>query len=212
MTTKTRTQRALLERRVREFYDRVTRREFERCYAMLDPSVRANPASVTLLQYQKSLESFLNYFGTVDVQNDSLELHLDEPNGLYGDGDFAVGQLVWRDQAGEEHVFQERWVRVGRHWYTRSTGFLTPSAKRVLPPDDQGAAGRMSLRLARFQSADRAGREPGSRLLRGSASRGVAMAARAVTGRGGAAALTTGVARGKGRPVPPLLPEVPAAT
>jgi hypothetical protein len=134
MTTKASTQLALLERRVGQFYDLVSRKEFEKCYAMIDPQVRENPGSVTLLQYQRSLESFLNYFGKVDVQRLRLDLHLDEPNRLYADRDFAVGETVWTDEAGEEHIFSERWVRDGRSWYTRSTGFLTPSARRLLPP------------------------------------------------------------------------------
>ena len=136
MTTKQAAQSIFLERRVRRFYDLASRRETEKCYAMIDPLVRTDSRSVTLLQYQHSLESFVNYFGPLEVRRVHLELHLDEPNRLYGDRDFAVGQTVWVDQAGEEHVFQERWVREGRTWYTRSTGFLTPSVKRLLPPGE----------------------------------------------------------------------------
>jgi hypothetical protein len=133
MTTQEKTYAAALERRIRQFYAVVNDRDFEKCYAMIDPKVREDPASVTFLQYQQSLESFLNYYGTVEVRGVRMHLHLGEPSQLYGNRDFAVGQLTWTDEAGEEHVFQERWVRVGRHWYTRLTGLVTPSVKRFMP-------------------------------------------------------------------------------
>jgi hypothetical protein len=72
----------------------------------------------------------MNFFGSVEVVAVHLRLHLDEPSRLYGDRDFAVGQTSWRDAVGEERVFQERWVRDGRNWYTRAVGFVSPSVIR----------------------------------------------------------------------------------
>ncbi len=141
MTIEEKTQATALERRVHQFYALLNDRNFEKCYAMIDPVVREDPGSVTFLQYRQSLESFLNYYGVVDVRAVSLKLHLGEPSRLYGDRDFAIGQVAWADETGEEHVFQERWVRVGRSWYTRLTGLVTPSVKRFKPmsaEDDPG--------------------------------------------------------------------------
>jgi hypothetical protein len=129
MTTKQVSQEAALDRRIRRFYTLVSKAQFAKCYAMIDPVVLADPASVTLLQYQHSLDSFLNHFGKMEVQEIRMQLHLGQPNRLYGDRDFAVGQTIWLDQAGQTHTFQERWVRVGRNWYTRSTGFVTPAVE-----------------------------------------------------------------------------------
>jgi|SRR6516225_5489163 len=99
---------------------------------MIDPVVRDNPASVTLLQYVTALKNFLVVVGKIRIQQIDMELHLDEPSKLYDDRDFAVGQSVWLDQAGVENVFQERWVKQGKSWFTRSTGFVVPESRKRL--------------------------------------------------------------------------------
>jgi hypothetical protein len=119
---------AALRRRVRAFYEHLNRGDSEWCYRAIDPTLRASPSSVTLHQYATALDRFLTWCGTVRVrQIGPIVLHLDEPNRLYQDRDFAVIPVVWEDHVGQEHVFRERWVRErnGR-WFTRSTGFLTP--------------------------------------------------------------------------------------
>ncbi|MCI0359752.1 MAG: hypothetical protein L0211_14845 [Planctomycetaceae bacterium] len=93
---------------------------------MIDPRVRAKPSSVTLLQYENSLRDFLDSVGAVSIVKTDVQLHLDEPSKLYEDRDFATGETVWQDEDGNSHVFQERWVRDGRSWFTRSTGLLAP--------------------------------------------------------------------------------------
>jgi hypothetical protein len=128
MTTKVEKQQAALERRIRRFYDRLKRRDFDQCYQMIDPSVRDQPGSVTLFQYQNALVQFMDRFGPLIVDGISVSLHVDESNKLYEGRDFAVGKTLWSDNAGERHVFSERWVRQGKAWYTRSTGFVAPEA------------------------------------------------------------------------------------
>jgi hypothetical protein len=109
-------------------------RDFGRCHRMIDPRVRAKPSSVTLFQYQNSLSQFVGCFGSVSILGISISLHLNEPSKLYEGRDFAVGETTWMDQTGERHVFLERWVREGRAWYTRSTGFVTPVAEKMTIP------------------------------------------------------------------------------
>ena len=93
---------------------------------MIDPQVRDASGSVTLYQYGNSLHEFMDRFGPLMVRAIQLSLHLDEPNRLYQGRDFAVGKTTLSDALGDRHAFLERWVREGRAWYTRSTGFVTP--------------------------------------------------------------------------------------
>jgi hypothetical protein len=133
MTRTTKAQTTSLERRIRQFYSLLNQKEFERCFRMIDPRVRDNPNSVTLFQYQNSLSQFLDFFREVRVRQVDIALYLDTPSKLYEDRDFAVGQTVWESAEGEEQTFSERWVREGRVWYTRSTGFVTPGVNQVPP-------------------------------------------------------------------------------
>jgi hypothetical protein len=122
-----------LKRRIRQFYNLLNERAFERCYLLIDPRIRDKPNSVTLLQYTNSLRDFLDYFGSVKVLEISLLLHLNEPSKLYEGRDFAMGKTTWQDEKGEQHAFSERWVWEGRAWYTRSTGFVTPVVAKEIP-------------------------------------------------------------------------------
>ena len=142
MTTKAEKQQPALERRVRSFYDAVNRQDVARCYQMIDPRVRDAPASVTLFQYGNALNQFMDRFGPLHFVESRLMLHLSEPNQLYEGRDFAVGKTVLADKAGERHVFLERWVREGRAWYTRSTGFIVPETPAVasLSPEREVSA------------------------------------------------------------------------
>ena len=114
-----------LKRRIRQFYDLMNQKDVERCHGMVDPRIHLQPKSVTLFQYGNTSRDP----GTVRVSPVlaiNIDLHLDEPNQLYEGRDFTAGQTTWADQAGGRHRFSERWVREGRVWYTRSTGFVTP--------------------------------------------------------------------------------------
>lgn len=116
-----------MKRRIKRFYDLLNQRKFQSCYELIDPRVRAKPSSVTLLQYQNSLARFLDRIGAVAVTDIHFDLHLDEPSALNEGRDFAIGKTRWRDSAGVEREFIERWVHEDGKWYTRSTGFLIPS-------------------------------------------------------------------------------------
>ena len=126
MKTTSQTTHASLRRRIRQFYKLLNEREFERCHEMIDPHVRCNPNSVTLLQYSAACRDFLDRVGCVKLVELRVDLHLQEPSVLYEDRDFAMGNMAWEDQSGQQHKFSERWVRDGRTWFTRSTGFVTP--------------------------------------------------------------------------------------
>jgi hypothetical protein len=130
MTPKTAETRlaASLRRRIRQFYEHLNGGEFEKCYQMLDPTLRAIPSSVTRYQYVSSLERFRQWCGAVTIcAIDPLQLHLNEQTRQYGNRDFALVGVIWEDQADQRRTFKERWVRGERgRWYTRSTGLVTP--------------------------------------------------------------------------------------
>lgn len=129
MSATTRSNAASVERRIKRFYEHFNRGEFEQCHQMIDPRIRQNTASVTLLNYTQALRNFCDRVGRLDVRRIHLTLHLEEPSTLYEGRDFAIGQADCKDEQGTEHVFRERWVREGRVWYTRSTGMLVSGAK-----------------------------------------------------------------------------------
>ena len=132
MKTKLQTSQASLNRRIKQFYNLLNHRDFERCHEMIDPRVRLKSSSVTLLQYMTAGGEFLDHFGRCEIVELHIDLHLRERSALYDDRDFAIGKTVWKDERGQGHAFSERWVRDGRAWYTRSTGFVAPAplAKR----------------------------------------------------------------------------------
>ncbi len=118
---------ANLARRIRRFYVLLNEQRFAQCYRHIDPVVRAKAVSDTLQRYEEAAQEFVTHYGSIRVRAVEVQTHLDEPSVLYGGRDFAVGRTVWEDSTGSEHVFQERWVRDGQRWYTRSTGFVTPA-------------------------------------------------------------------------------------
>jgi len=120
-----------LRKKVRQFYEYLNRGELEWCYHALDPCLRATPSAVTQYQYACSLKRFLDEYGRIHVvQIDPIQLHLNEPNRLYNNRDFAMVEVIWEDRLAQRHSFKERWVRDRRgRWYTRSTGLVTPQKR-----------------------------------------------------------------------------------
>jgi hypothetical protein len=131
MSTREDTKQSGLRRKIRQFYESLNRQDFGRCYRMIDPRVRAKASSVTLFQYQSALSQFVACVGPIEILDISIALHVNEPSDLYEGRDFAVCETTWKDRTGARHVFAERWVREGRLWYTRSTGFLTPAVEKT---------------------------------------------------------------------------------
>jgi hypothetical protein len=125
MNMKTKTATASVERRIKQFYGFLNRGQVERCYLMIDPRVRGESTSVTLLQYANSLNAFRKSTGKLKLIEVNVQLHEHAPSQLYQGRDFAIGTAIYDDHHRRRHIFQERWVREGRTWYTRSTGFIS---------------------------------------------------------------------------------------
>ena len=90
------------------------------------------------MQYSTAAAEFLDHCGSLSLVDLDIELHLREPNTLYEGRDFALGNAICKDAREQRLAFSERWVRDGRSWYTRLTGFVTPA----LPPEVECAAAR----------------------------------------------------------------------
>ncbi len=90
MTTRSDNRQTTLKRRIRQFYKLLNRREFARCYRMIDPRVHAKPSSVTQFQYENAVGEFLDRFESVAILEISLTVHLDEPSDLYEGGLWVV--------------------------------------------------------------------------------------------------------------------------
>lgn len=129
MTSRSENKQSALKRRIRQFYDLLNQRDFDRCHQIIDPRIRLKSGSITLVEYEDCLRKFLDVFGSVQIVEISVNLHLKERSELYDGRDFAVGKTTWEDDAGGQHVFSERWVWEGRAWYTRSTGFVVPTTE-----------------------------------------------------------------------------------
>jgi len=133
MTSKTATSQFSVKRRIRQLYDRINQRDFKRCFQMIDPQIRQVPTSITFYQYESAVAQYLEIHGSITITEVDVKLHIDEPSTLYQDRDFALGKTTWLNEAGEVQYFLERWVREGRAWYTRSTGFVAaaPLKKKI---------------------------------------------------------------------------------
>lgn len=86
-----------LKRRIHQYYKLLNERDFERCHEMIDPRVRRQPESVTLLHYADSAAEFLEKCGGLRIVQSDIDLHLQEPSVLYEGRDFAVGKSVCED-------------------------------------------------------------------------------------------------------------------
>jgi len=117
-----------LRRRVKQFYDRLNRGEFDKCYNAIDPDIRTTPTAITLGQYLASAERFMAWCGQVRIRDLQVtDFRIGETTVQYHDRGFALLKLVWEDDHGGQHTFKERWVRDRRGWwYTRCTGFVVP--------------------------------------------------------------------------------------
>jgi hypothetical protein len=117
---------AALQKRIQQFYELLNEGQSARCYQMIDPKIRSKASSITLFQYENALRDFSAATGPIEIESIDICLHLNEPSILYENRDFAVGQTKWKGQDGQHRTFSERWVRDGRTWYTRATGFVVP--------------------------------------------------------------------------------------
>src|SRR5688572_24165498 len=92
---------AALVRRVQKFYELLNSEEFEKCFLMIDPALRDDPASITQLRYAASLKSFREWSGEITIREiRPLKININQPNRLYENRDFALAEVHWDDERG----------------------------------------------------------------------------------------------------------------
>jgi hypothetical protein len=119
-------ERAALRRRVLQMYRWVNASLWDKCFALLDPRLRAgnriDPAT-----YGDLLRAFRDYHGAISPWYVRINLHLDAPGNGRDGRPFAYVYTVWQDDRRNFQMFRERWVKDAQHWYSRVVG-LVPNA------------------------------------------------------------------------------------
>jgi hypothetical protein len=123
-------QRTALKRRLKAFYAALNERNWERCFALIDPKLRAE-GRVDAAKYAASLARFLEHYGPVQPEFIKLTLYLDATANKHDSRPFAYAVVLWQDKHHEYHLFRERWVRAKKTWYTRVVGLVTHTGERV---------------------------------------------------------------------------------
>ena len=114
--------KASVRKRIRSLYRSFDLGEWERCYAFIDPVLRA-ASRIEPERYAESLGVFSQRYGKVNIWFIGLSLHTGTP-ARRDARPFAYAYVLWQDDRKAFHLFRERWVyHVGR-WYTRVVGLV----------------------------------------------------------------------------------------
>lgn len=115
--------RSALRRRVMEWYRRFNKQHWSDCFRLVDPRL-TSACKVTADSYSQSLRVFQSRYGSVKPWHVRISLHLTGSRPASDPRPFAYVYTVWQDERHEFHMFRERWVRDGGHWYTRVAGLV----------------------------------------------------------------------------------------
>lgn len=116
-------ERRALRRRVKQMYDRFNRGLWEKCFSLIDPRIREK-SRVRFHLYTDGLQKFKKAYGTIRPWHVRIRLYLDWSSSKHDDGPFAYVYTVWQDDSRRFHMFRERWVRQGDHWFTQVVGLV----------------------------------------------------------------------------------------
>jgi hypothetical protein len=115
--------RAAIRRRVKRFYAWFNQEQWSRCWALLDPRLRAK-AKVDAERYAASLAAFKEFYGAVHIWYLRVNLHDAAARRGRDDRPFAYVYVLWQDDRYGFHLFRERWVKDAGRWYTRVVGLV----------------------------------------------------------------------------------------
>ena len=121
-------EREALRRRVKQFYARFNKAEWDRCFALVDPRL-SRQGTVELGSYSRLMGAFKAVYGSVKPWLTRLSLHLDAAPRQADKRPFAYVYVIWQDEGREFHMFRERWVKDSGRWFTRVAG-LVPNRKQ----------------------------------------------------------------------------------
>jgi hypothetical protein len=101
----------------------------ERCFSLIDPVLRER-GRVELPIYMEGLQAFKEAYGAIHPWYVRIRLYLDGSANKPDPRPFAYVYVVWQDDGHRFHMFQERWVRDGDHWFTHVVG-LVPNRESI---------------------------------------------------------------------------------
>ena len=116
-------ERQALRRRVKQMHTWFNRGCWEKCFSLIDPLIREK-GRVESSTYAEQLQEFRKAYGAIHLWYVRITLYLDGSVNKRDPRPFAYVYVVWKDNAHRFHMFQERWVRDGDHWYTRVVGLV----------------------------------------------------------------------------------------
>lgn len=143
-------ERKSLWRRVKRFYVRFNKADWDGCYALIDPQL-TEQGKVEHTTYSKLMQDFKDVYGNVSTWLVRLSLHLD-PTPKQGDKrSFAYVYVIWQDDKRGFHMFRERWIKEDGQWFTRVVGLVPNSSettsRRSGLPEDERRQGTGSIAL-----------------------------------------------------------------
>src|SRR5687767_10451732 len=100
--------RAALRRRVLARVRRLNAGEWDECYEMIDPRLRAK-GTLDAATHAGQLRAFRAAYGGVHPWHTRISLHLDGSKNKQDPRPFAYVYVVWQDAAKGFHLFRERW-------------------------------------------------------------------------------------------------------
>jgi hypothetical protein len=115
-------------------YDWFNRERWDKCFSLIDPKLREQ-SKVELLANAARLQAFKEIYGTIRPWHVRISLHLDASSNKHDERPFAYVYVIWQDDVRGFHMFRERWVKQGDHWYTRVVG-LVPNRQESVRGQD----------------------------------------------------------------------------
>jgi hypothetical protein len=121
-------ERQALRRRVQKMCEWLNDEQWEKCYSLIDPKLRAE-GLVNLRGYSKGLEAFKTAYGHIRPWLVRISLHVDAASNKRNSRPFAYAYIIWQDADSGFHMFRERWIKDSGHWFTRVAGLVTENRK-----------------------------------------------------------------------------------
>jgi hypothetical protein len=116
-------ERQALRRRVKQMYDYFNQGLWEKCFSLIDPKI-SEKSTTEFPPYAERLQEFKEAYGAIRPWYVRISLYLDASTSKRDDRPFAYVYTVWQDDAHGFHMFRERWVRDGNHWFTQVVGLV----------------------------------------------------------------------------------------
>jgi hypothetical protein len=123
VTKRAATDRQALRKRVKQFYLRFNKADWQGCFALIDPQLTQH-GKVNAETYSDIMQAFKDSYGSVNPWHTRLSLHLKVSPKQRDKRPFAYVYLIWQDEAHGFHMFRERWVKEQGQWFTRLVGLV----------------------------------------------------------------------------------------